>query len=199
MELFHNQVTREQGVFSFRFNHRSFGLYFLAENVEAPTTVLDFPVLERFCRGAAPGLRLRRHQLHRPQLQEGAGMAEVVREVVAPEPNHPRRARREHPGHRAADRARSPLPRRRRRLPPATPRARPDRPIKHPLLYSSFDRRVMGVPLPTRSGVLIARRGLPEPLPFLRHCALLRRLPALPHDRARKIFEVCRAYEASSA
>ena len=32
MELFHNQVTREQGIFSYRFNHGSQGLYFLAEN-----------------------------------------------------------------------------------------------------------------------------------------------------------------------
>ena len=27
MELFHNQVTREQGIFSYRFNHGSQGLY----------------------------------------------------------------------------------------------------------------------------------------------------------------------------
>jgi len=33
MELFHNQVTRGQGIFSYRFNHASFGLYFLAESI----------------------------------------------------------------------------------------------------------------------------------------------------------------------
>ncbi len=43
MELFHNQVTKAQGIASLRFHHRSFGLYFLAENVRAPVTVLDFP------------------------------------------------------------------------------------------------------------------------------------------------------------
>jgi hypothetical protein len=48
MELFHNQVTREQGIFSYRFNHGSQGLYFMAENVDMPTAVLDFPTLERF-------------------------------------------------------------------------------------------------------------------------------------------------------
>jgi radical SAM superfamily enzyme YgiQ (UPF0313 family) len=48
MELFHNQVTRSQGPASFRFHHRSFGLYFLAENVDADVTVLDFPSRERF-------------------------------------------------------------------------------------------------------------------------------------------------------
>jgi len=50
MELFHNQVTRAQGVASFRFHHRSFGLYFLAENVGAAVTVLDFPTRERYVR-----------------------------------------------------------------------------------------------------------------------------------------------------
>lgn len=48
MELFHNQVSREQGPASFRFHHRSFGLYFIAANVDADVTVLDFPSLNRF-------------------------------------------------------------------------------------------------------------------------------------------------------
>ena len=48
MELFHNQVTREQGIFSYRFNHNSFGLYLLAENIKVPTAVLDFPKMKRF-------------------------------------------------------------------------------------------------------------------------------------------------------
>ncbi|MDZ7695680.1 MAG: hypothetical protein U5R49_01715 [Deltaproteobacteria bacterium] len=48
MELFHNQVTREQGIFSYRFNHGSQGLYFLAENIDMPTAVLDFPDFKRF-------------------------------------------------------------------------------------------------------------------------------------------------------
>lgn len=48
MELFENQVTKAQGIASLRFHHRSFGLYFLAENVKAPVAVLDFPSRERF-------------------------------------------------------------------------------------------------------------------------------------------------------
>jgi len=55
MELFHNQVTREQGLASFRFHHRSYGLYFLAENIDADVTVLDFPSRERFLREVALG------------------------------------------------------------------------------------------------------------------------------------------------
>ncbi len=55
MELFHNQITREQGLFSLRFNHQSFGLYFLAENIDVPTTVLDFPSKERFIKEIKKG------------------------------------------------------------------------------------------------------------------------------------------------
>ena len=48
IELYHNQVTRVQGAFSLRMFHRSFGLMLIQENVDAPTTLLDFPTLERF-------------------------------------------------------------------------------------------------------------------------------------------------------
>ena len=48
MELYHNQVTRVQGVFSLRMFHRSFGLLMIKENIEAPCTLLDFPDLQRF-------------------------------------------------------------------------------------------------------------------------------------------------------
>lgn len=48
MELYHNQVTREQGPFSLRMFHRSFGLVLMKENIDAPCTLLDFPDLQRF-------------------------------------------------------------------------------------------------------------------------------------------------------
>jgi radical SAM superfamily enzyme YgiQ (UPF0313 family) len=48
MELYHNQVTRVQGAFSIRMFHRSWGLMMIQANLEAPTTLLDFPSLERF-------------------------------------------------------------------------------------------------------------------------------------------------------
>jgi len=50
MELYQNQVTREQGGFSLRMFHRSFGLLMLQANIEAPCTVLDFPSLGEFVR-----------------------------------------------------------------------------------------------------------------------------------------------------
>jgi radical SAM superfamily enzyme YgiQ (UPF0313 family) len=48
MELYHNQVTREQGVFSLRMFHRSWGIMLIQANLDAPCTLLDFPTLDRF-------------------------------------------------------------------------------------------------------------------------------------------------------
>ena len=48
MELYHNQVTREQGAFSLRMFHRSWGIKLIQENISAPCTILDFPGREDF-------------------------------------------------------------------------------------------------------------------------------------------------------
>ncbi len=48
MELYHNQVTRAQGSFSLRMFHRSWGLMMIQRNISAPSTLLDFPTMERF-------------------------------------------------------------------------------------------------------------------------------------------------------
>jgi hypothetical protein len=48
MELYQNQVTRFQGAFSLRMFHRSFGLMLLQNNIDAPCTLLDFPTQDRF-------------------------------------------------------------------------------------------------------------------------------------------------------
>ncbi len=48
MELYQNQVTREQGPFSLRMFHRSWGLMLIQQNMDASCTMLDFPKLDRF-------------------------------------------------------------------------------------------------------------------------------------------------------
>jgi len=48
VELYHNQVTREQGPFSLRMFHRTWSLMLLQRNISAPCTVLDFPTRARF-------------------------------------------------------------------------------------------------------------------------------------------------------
>ena len=42
-ELLHEQVTRAQGLFSPRSHHTQFALEYIAENLEAPTVVLQYP------------------------------------------------------------------------------------------------------------------------------------------------------------
>ncbi len=48
MELYHNQVTREQGPFSLRMFHRSWGIMMIQANIAAPSVLLDFPTLDQF-------------------------------------------------------------------------------------------------------------------------------------------------------
>ncbi len=50
MELYHNQVTRVQGIFSPRRFHHTWGIRFIQRNISAPCTVLDFPTRESFAR-----------------------------------------------------------------------------------------------------------------------------------------------------
>ena len=47
-ELFHAQVTRSQGIFSYRQVIRCWGLDYIAENIEAPTVVLHYPSKREF-------------------------------------------------------------------------------------------------------------------------------------------------------
>ena len=49
-ELFHNQVTRNQGVFSYRQVIRCWGLDYIAENLDTPTLVLHYPSEKEFLR-----------------------------------------------------------------------------------------------------------------------------------------------------
>jgi radical SAM superfamily enzyme YgiQ (UPF0313 family) len=82
MELFHNQVTKAQGMASLRVQHRSYGLYFLAENIECPVQVLDFPTRRAFIR------TLKRERFDAvgisfiaPNFLKAQEMARLVREI----------------------------------------------------------------------------------------------------------------------
>jgi len=79
MELFHNQVTKAQGTASLRFHHRSFGLYFLAANVDADVTVLDFPSRRRFVRELARGYDLVGISFITPNFVKAREMARLAR------------------------------------------------------------------------------------------------------------------------
>jgi len=48
IELFHNQITKYQGVFSPRITYHTFGLHCIANNLGVPSVVLEYPTLSRF-------------------------------------------------------------------------------------------------------------------------------------------------------
>ena len=52
MELYHNQVTREQGPFSLRMFHRSWGIIFIQHNISAPVRGARLPDARAVRRGA---------------------------------------------------------------------------------------------------------------------------------------------------
>jgi len=79
MELYHNQVTRVQGPASLRFHHRSFGLYFIAANIRADTTVLDFPSHKRYIREIRKGYDIIGISFITPNYVKAREMARLVR------------------------------------------------------------------------------------------------------------------------
>ncbi|MBN2717347.1 MAG: cobalamin-dependent protein [Deltaproteobacteria bacterium] len=80
MELFHNQVTKGQGLASFRLHHRSFGLYFIAANLDADVTVLDFPSRRRFEKEVKKGYDIIGISFITPNFKKAKEMARVCRE-----------------------------------------------------------------------------------------------------------------------
>ena len=150
MELYHNQVTRAQGPFSFRMHHRSWGIMLIQHNISAPSTLLDFPTRERFVREL------------RSQDYDIVGISGIivnvgkVREMCRLVRRHSPRSTIVVGGHVAA------IPGIEELLDAdhivkgegvAWLRnflgERVDRPIEHPIIPSSFGFRLMGLPLPS--------------------------------------------------
>lgn len=55
LELFHNQLTNAQGIYSPRTFYDSYGIHAIANNLGTPCTVLDFPTQKRFIREIEKG------------------------------------------------------------------------------------------------------------------------------------------------
>jgi len=165
-ELYHNQVTRAQGPFSLRMFHRSWGLMFLRENISAPCTLLDFPTRRRFIRELESNQydvvgissivvnvgkvreMCRLVRLHSP------GSAIVVGGHVTSIPNLETLIDADHIVRgEGVSWLRGFLG------------ESQDRPIKHPLIRSSFDFRVMGLPVRegrrTASATIVPSVGCP--------------------------------------
>jgi len=195
MELFHNQVTREQGIFSYRFNHPSFGLYLMAENLKVPTTVLDFPTFEKFQaevksgkythigisfivpnfeKARAMAMTIRREAPEIKIILGGHGTTTPEIENLIPYDHICKgegvRFMREIFGED------------------------PDRPIRHPLINGSYNRNLMGVPIPDNTGILVPGVGCPNKCRF---CATSHFFGGYtPYlTTGREVFDLCCRYE----
>ncbi len=191
MELFHNQVTREQGIFSLRFHHQSFGLYFIAETIGAPSAVLDFPSEKRFVKELKKGYDYVGISFIVPNFVKAKRMAELVRE-------HAPHSRIVLGGHGT-------------RIPGVEGMIEhdyickgegvkwfrkllgeePDRPFKHPALPSAFSKRVLGIPLKIDAAVLIPGVGCPNACRFCCTSHFYDKTYTPYFDTGRELYDVC--------
>ena len=79
IELFHNQITKYQGIFSPRIHYNTFGLHAIANNLPVPSVVLDFPTLDRFIRELKKGYDYVGIGSITPNFNKVARMTEEVR------------------------------------------------------------------------------------------------------------------------
>lgn len=82
IELFHNQLTRNQGIFSPRGFVFSFGLHVIANNLDdTPVTVLDFPSFGRFRKEVKKGYHIVGISAIVPNFLKVKRMVETVRRL----------------------------------------------------------------------------------------------------------------------
>jgi hypothetical protein len=194
MELFHNQVTREQDIFSYRFNHPSFGLQLLAHNIQVPTTILDFPELDQFIEEIKKGYEYIGISFIVPNLVKVQEMVRLIRKYAPATKiilgghgaNISNLKSRVDYDHLCRGEGVSFL----RQLFGEDV----NRPVRHPLAHSSFNRAIMGVPLPQSSGVLIPGVGCAN---HCRFCATTHFFGAYTAylTTGAEVFETCSEYE----
>lgn len=81
IELYHNQLTKYQGIYSMRSFMNSFGLHAIANNLDTPATVLDFPTLKRFEKEVARGYDIIGIGAIIPNFQKVKVMVEAARRI----------------------------------------------------------------------------------------------------------------------
>ncbi|HNW91674.1 MAG TPA: cobalamin-dependent protein [bacterium] len=194
LELYHNQVTRAQGLFSYRFHHHSFGLHLIAANIDAAVTILDFPTLAQFVRELRHAYDYVGISFIVPNFAKAQAMAAAVRRHaprsviilgghgtsipdLAARIEHDHICRGEGIGFM-------------RRLLGENP----DRPFRHPLLPNYFNGRVMGIPVAQNCGTLVTGVGCANMCHFCATAHYFRGYyPLVPTGR--DLFAICRAYE----
>jgi radical SAM superfamily enzyme YgiQ (UPF0313 family) len=194
MELFHNQVTREQGVFSLRMFHPTFGLHFLAENISPPTTVLDFPSEARFVDELRNGYDVVGISFIVPNFLRAKRMAELVR-------RHAPHAKIVLGGHG------TPLPEVEEIPNDGVCKGEgvrwlreylgedPGRPIRHPILSDSFGGRILGVPVVDRAAHITPGLGCPNACFFCLTSSFFNHKYVPYLETGKEMFDVCAAIE----
>jgi hypothetical protein len=79
IEIYHNQLTKYQGIFSPRAHYNTFGLHVIANNLGIPSVVMDFPTLPRFIEEVKNGYDYVGIGSIMPNFQKAKRMAEEVR------------------------------------------------------------------------------------------------------------------------
>jgi len=195
MELFHNQVTREQGVFSLRINHQSAGLHMMAANTRVPAMVLDFPSRKRFRQEVKKGYDYIGISFIVPNFSKARKMAEIIR---AESP----RTKIILGGHGTSIENIA-------RLIPCDHVCRGegvrflrelfgedvDAPVTHPMLYSSFNKHIMGVPLNKDAGVIMTGVGCSNGCRFCCTTHYFQKKYTAFLKTGREIYEVCERME----
>ncbi len=150
MEIMHSQVTREQGVFSIRFNQETYAMHLLAENLTVPTVILDFPSQKRFIREIKKGYDYIGISFVVPNFKKVQRMAELIRQ-------HSPGTKIVLGGHGSSIEDID-------KLIPCDFVCRgdgvrflrelfgvdPDAPVKHPIRDFCFNRRILGVPVSSK-------------------------------------------------
>lgn len=195
MELFHNQITREQGLFSLRFNHQSFGLYFLAENIDAPTIVLDFPSKEKFIKEIKKGYDYIGISFILPNFIKAKYMADQIRKYTP-------KTKILLGGHGTSIPGIETLVEHdnicrgegvtwlRRLLGENT-----KKPINHPIMDSAFSKRILGMKLKTDAAVLIPGVGCKNGCRFCTTTHFFDKKYTPFFNTGKELFDVCKKIE----
>ncbi len=191
MELFHNQVTREQGIFSFRLNHESAGLHLMAENISIPTVILDFPSQKKFINEIKKGYDYIGISFIVPNFVKAKKMAQLIREISP-------KTKIILGGHGTSiENIKDLIPcdhtcrgdgvRFLRQLFNENVNA----PIKHPMLYSAFNKHLMGVPLKQDGGVIMTGVGCANSCRFCCTTHYFQKVYTPFFKTGKEIFDLC--------
>jgi len=191
LELFHNQVTREQGAFSIRMNCESHGLHLIAKNINAKIKVLDFPSQKCFVEEIEKNYDYVGISFIIPNFVKARRMATLVRE-------HSPGSKIVLGGHGTSlENIEQLIPcdyvcrgegvRFFRELLGQDTNAK----IEHPMVYAYFNRYIMGVPMPPTEGMIMPGVGCVNACNFCATSHFFQKTYTPFLSTGRDVYDVC--------